>query len=38
MIWSEHGELDPCEVPGNDERVVGILDKVDGKVDYVDAN
>jgi hypothetical protein len=18
-IWSEHGELDPCEVPGNDE-------------------
>jgi hypothetical protein len=27
--------LDPCEVPGNDERVVG---KVDGKVDYVDAN
>jgi hypothetical protein len=37
-IWTEHGELDPCEVPGNDERVVGILDKVDGKVDYVDAN
>lgn len=38
-IWSEHGELDPCEVPGNDERVVGILDlKVDGKVDNVDAN
>jgi hypothetical protein len=37
-IWSEHGELDPCEVSGNDERAVGILDKVDGKVDYVDAN
>jgi hypothetical protein len=37
-IWTEHGELDPCEVPGNDERVVGILDKVDGKVDFVDAN
>ena len=37
-IWSEHGELDPCEVPGNDERVVGILDKVDGKMDNVDAN
>jgi hypothetical protein len=18
-IWTEHGELDPCEVPGNDE-------------------
>jgi hypothetical protein len=34
-IWSEHGELDPCEVPDNDERVVG---KVEGKVDYVDAN
>jgi hypothetical protein len=38
MIWTEHGELDPCEVPGNDERAVGILDKVDGKVDSVDAN
>jgi hypothetical protein len=25
-------------VPGNDERAVGILDKVDGKVDYVDVN
>ena len=38
-IWSEHGELDPCEVPGNDERVVEILDlKVYGKVDNVDAN
>jgi hypothetical protein len=37
-IWSEHGELDPCEVPGNDERVVGIEDKVDGKVYSVDAN
>jgi hypothetical protein len=38
-IWSEHGELDPCEVPGNDERVVEILDlKVDGKVDNVDVN
>ena len=37
-IWSEHGELDPCEVPGNDERAVGIEDKVDGKVDSVDAN
>jgi hypothetical protein len=25
-------------VPGNDERAVGILDKVEGKVDSVDAN
>jgi hypothetical protein len=37
-IWTEHGELDPCEVLGNDESAVGMLAKKDGKVDSVDAN